>query len=353
MTTNGKVVEAQNRTNQYLQKIAASIDFCVVESNLELNLDGYGENTKYCGKVRNKLTFPGRKCCVMVATDRQSAFDRPLAAIPFKGAVLNMTSAWWFKKTSHIIDNHVIAVPDPNVTIVKLAKVFPVEFVVRGYITGSTSTSMWTNYSKGIRNYCGVHLPDGLQKNQKLWQNLVTPTTKDEVHDELISPTEIVSNDLMSQEDWDVCCKAALNLFEFGQKTAAERGLILVDTKYEFGKTEDGRIILVDEIHTPDSSRYWIASSYDERFAQGLPPENIDKEFLRLWFVEHCDPYKDKVLPEAPKDLVCELSRRYILLYELITGETFNFNMVLSGQSALARVRTNVRSWASREWKQT
>ena len=196
---------------------------------------------------------------------------------------------------------------------------------MRGYVTGSTSTSLWTNYNKGVRQYCGHDLPDGLVKNQKLESNLLTPTTKDTVHDELISAEEIVSSGRMSQEDWDTCAAYSMNLFDFGQRIAAERGLILVDTKYEFGKDASGNIVVIDEIHTPDSSRAWIAGSYEDRMKEGKDPENIDKEFLRLWFREHCDPYKDEVLPEAPVELVNELSRRYIMLYELITGETFQF----------------------------
>ena len=192
-------------------------------------------------------------------------------------------------------------------------------------MTGSTSTSIWKNYQKGCRMYCGHALPENMQKNEKLPKILLTPTTKSEEHDELISAEEIVAKGFMTQEDWDVCSKAAYNLFMRGQEIALEHGLILVDTKYEMGKDLEGNIILIDEIHTPDSSRYWLAASYEERMSTGLEPENIDKEFLRLWFTKHCDPYKDEVLPEAPKELVEELSRRYILLYEMITGKEFVF----------------------------
>lgn len=193
-------------------------------------------------------------------------------------------------------------------------------------MTGSTSTSIWKNYQNGVRNYCGHELPEGMTKNQQLWGNLLTPTTKEEEHDRPISPKEIVEEKWMTQEDWDVCAAAALKIFALGRKIAFEHGLILVDTKYEFGRDmETGEILLIDEVHTPDSSRYWLASSYEERIAAGKEPDNIDKEFLRLWFSEQCDPYKDEVLPEAPRDLVLELSRRYITLFEMITWKSFDF----------------------------
>ncbi len=194
------------------------------------------------------------------------------------------------------------------------------------YMTGSTSTSIWKNYQNGVRNYCGHDLPEGMTKNQKLACNLLTPTTKEEEHDRPISEADIVKEGWMTQDDFDVCGKAALAVFALGQKIALERGLILVDTKYEFGKDSEGNILLIDEVHTPDSSRYWLAASYEDRMKEGLEPENIDKEFLRLWFSKRCDPYKDETLPEAPKELVCELSRRYISLYEMITSKEFEFS---------------------------
>ncbi len=205
----------------------------------------------------------------------------------------------------------------------KKCTVFPVEFVVRGFMTGSTDTSLWTHYKAGKREYCGNNFPDGMKKNDRLSKNVITPTTKAVDHDEPISPKEIVDRGLMTQQDWEKASNAALELFQFGQIEAAKRGLLLVDTKYEFGKDQDGNILLVDEIHTPDSSRYWIAETYDSRHARGEEPQNIDKEFLRLWFRANCDPYKDEVLPAAPAELVAELSRRYVLLYETITGEKF------------------------------
>ncbi|CDF36166.1 fusion protein of phosphoribosylaminoimidazole carboxylase and phosphoribosylaminoimidazole-succinocarboxamide synthase, chloroplast or mitochondrial precursor [Chondrus crispus] len=296
------------------------------------------------GKVRDQYDFVGNdnagnekaNLVALVTTDRQSAFDRVLAAIPFKGAVLNQTAAWWFENTRHIIPNHVVSVPHPNVTIARRCKPFPVEFVVRGYITGSTDTSLWKNYSNGVRNYCGIDFPEGLAKNQKLDANVLTPTTKEDAGDRPIAPKDVVAEGLMSQADWDTCAKAAMSLFEYGQKVAGDNGLILVDTKYEFGRDDDGTIRLIDEVHTPDSSRYWLSTSYKARTSKGEEPENIDKEFLRLWFRDNCDPYdKSKELPDAPADLVDELSRRYIMLYELITGQSFDFSAE-SGPSAIA-----------------
>lgn len=274
------------------------------------------------GKVRDQFDLGDKM--LLITTDRQSAFDRILAEVPFKGQVLNQVSAWWFENTKDIVDNHVISIPDPNATLAKKCKVFPIEFVMRGYLTGTTNTSAWTQYKEGKRNICGNILPDGMVKNQKFEKNLLTPTTKDDSHDENISAEEIVSRGIISAEKWEKLSKIAFALFERGQKIAAEHGLILVDTKYEFGEDENGNITLIDEIHTPDSSRYWIANTYDEKFANGQDPENIDKEFLRLWFRDNCDPYNDKVLPKAPDELVAELSRRYILLYEMITGKEFD-----------------------------
>lgn len=285
----------------------------------ETDFPGLGE--KYRGKVRDVYTSDNK--VFLISTDRQSAFDRNLAHIPFKGQVLTQTSAFWFEETKDIIPNQVISVPDPNVVAGKKVKVFPVEFVIRGYITGVTSTSAWTAYEKGERIFCGNVLPEGLKKNQKFEEPIITPTTKSEEHDEKISAEEVVERNLMTQEQWDYVADKALKLFERGTEVAAKNGLILVDTKYEFGYDEEGNIYLIDEIHTPDSSRFWIAESYEEQFARDEEPENIDKEFLRLWFREHCDPYNDPELPEAPVELVIELSSRYIKLYEMITGKEF------------------------------
>jgi len=309
-------MNAIESTEHYKGRIKAELNNTLTETNLP-------RGSKKTGKVRDQYVLGDT--VALITTDRQSAFDRVLASIPFKGQVLNLTSAWWFEQTKDIISNQVIDVPDPNVTLAKKCDVFPIEFVVRGYITGSTSTSLWTVYNNGDREYCGNVLPEGLVKNQKLAENMLTPTTKEEHHDRPIAPPEIVSEGWMTQEDWDYCSQKALELFAFGQKKAAENGMILVDTKYEMGRDGYGNIVLIDEIHTPDSSRYWIAESYDERMAAGQEPQNIDKEFLRLWFVDNCDPYNDETLPDAPDDLVAELSSRYIYLYETITGGVFPF----------------------------
>ena len=282
---------------------------------------------------------------VLVTTDRLSAFDRRVAAIPFKGQVLNETSAWWMRETEHIVPNALLRTPDPCVSVMKKCEVFPVEFVVRGFLTGSTDTSLWTHYSRGEREYCGNAFPDGMAKNQRLRENVVTPTTKAADHDEPIAPAEIVARGLMTREQWDEAAAAALRLFEFGQRRAGERGLLLVDTKYEFGLDlsdgEKGKITLIDEIHTPDSSRYWISESYERRLREGKEPESIDKEFIRLWFRDRCDPYKDEALPEAPRELRAELSRRYVSLFERITGE--KFKPADPKGPARERMRANVR----------
>jgi phosphoribosylaminoimidazole-succinocarboxamide synthase len=309
-------MNATNTVNEYTDQIRAMLPFCLTQTSFDFG-------NKYQGKVRDAYDLGDR--LMLITTDRLTAFDRQLAVIPYKGQVLNLVSAWWFEQTADIVPNHLLAVPDANVVMGKKCKVFPIEFVVRGYITGTTSTSLWTQYNKGVRNYCGIDLPEGLRKNQKLEHALLTPTTKEVEHDRPITPAEIVSEGWMSQEDWDEASALAMKLYARGVEIAAQHGLILVDTKYEFGRDLDGNIIVVDEIHTPDSSRYWLAHNYAERLAQGEEPENIDKEFLRIWFAKNCDPYKDANLPQAPQELVEALSARYIQLYEMITGKRFTF----------------------------
>lgn len=303
-----------NIANQ--EKLSEMLPFCLTETTFR-----FGQ--KYQGKVRDTYDLGDK--LVLVTTDRQSAFDRVIAAVPYKGQVLNLTSVWWFEQTEALVPNHLIAVPDPNVVIAKKCEVFPIELVVRGYITGTTNTSLWTQYQKGAREYCGLTFPEGMKKNQRLPEAILTPTTKDKTHDRPISPAEIVAEGWMTQADWDETSAAALQLFQFGSEVAAKHGLVLVDTKYEFGRDASGNIMLVDEIHTPDSSRYWLANSYESRHAAGQEPENIDKEFLRLWFVAHCDPYREAPLPAAPRDLIVTLASRYVQLYEMITGRQFGF----------------------------
>ncbi|CAI9760008.1 unnamed protein product [Fraxinus pennsylvanica] len=325
-----------DRKTEVMNVIKNSVSNCLSETHLDLTVPGLKSKTR--GKVRD--IYDGGDYLVLVTTDRQSAFDRILASIPFKGQVLNETSLWWFSKTQHITPNAVVLSPDKNVTIAKKCSVFPVEFVVRGYVTGSTDTSLWTVYKNGVRNYCGNALPDGLVKNQKLPENILTPTTKAADHDVPVTPQEIVQRGLMTQDEYDEASMKALSLFHYGQQVALEHGLILLDTKYEFGKGSDGTVLLIDEVHTPDSSRYWIADSYEERFENCLEPENIDKEFLRLWFKDRCNPYEDEVLPDAPGELVSELAWRYIFLYETITKS--KFEMPVTKEHVHDRISHNV-----------
>jgi phosphoribosylaminoimidazole-succinocarboxamide synthase len=292
-----------------------AIPHCLTATDLPLH-------AKYPGKVRDTYDL-GDGRLLLVTTDRQSGFDRLLGAIPYKGQVLNRTSLYWFEQTRGIVGNHVITSPHANALIARKCTVLPIEFVVRGYLTGSTDTSIWTQYQRGVRNYCGHALPEGMKKNEPLPKNIVTPTTKEKAHDRPIRGEEIVAEGWMTSQQWEFASAKALELFAFGQKVAAERGLILADTKYEFGASSDGEVLLIDEIHTPDSSRYWLADSYAERLAAGQEPNMIDKEFFRLWFRERCDPYKDAVLPVPPDDLIAELAARYIQLFEKITGTTF------------------------------
>jgi phosphoribosylaminoimidazole-succinocarboxamide synthase len=302
------------------QMLLDAIPHCLTATNLPLTAKSL--TAKYTGKVRDTYELSDGRL-LLVTTDRQSGFDRLLGAIPFKGQVLNRTSLYWFEQTRGIVGNHVISSPHANALIARKCKVLPIEFVVRGYMTGSTDTSIWTQYKNGVRNYCGHALPEGMKKNERLAKNIVTPTTKEKEHDRPITAKEIVAEGWLTAEQWEFASEKTLELFAFGQKIAAERGLILVDTKYEFGVSSDGEILLIDEIHTPDSSRYWLADSYAERLAAGQEPNMIDKEFFRLWFRERCDPYKDAVLPVPPDDLIAELAARYIQLFEKITGTAF------------------------------
>ena len=302
-----------------VEKIIENIPYALSETNIDL---GEKSTKLHRGKVRDTYIINDTR--VLVTSDRQSAFDRNISSIPFKGQVLNRVAKFWFDKTSDIIRNHVIALPDSNALVVETAKVFPIEFVVRAYITGSTSTSSWVNYEKGVREFCGHTLPEGLKKNQKLAGVIVTPSTKPEVgHDENISREEIISRGIMTAEDFDFVADKALKIFQRGQEHCAKNGLILVDTKYEFGKTQDGEIIVVDEIHTPDSSRFWDAASYDESFDKGEDPKSFDKDVLRRWYSDQCDPYAEGDLPAAPNELIGKLSSAYMEAYEKITGEEF------------------------------
>lgn len=300
------------------------------------DLDQLGR--KYEGKVRdNYTTEDGRR--FIVVTDRISAFDRVIGTLPLKGQVLNRLAAWWFDKTKEVAPNHVLSVPDPNCIEAVECTPLPVEMVVRAYVTGVTSTSIWTHYQAGERVFCGNKLPDGLRKNQKLDKPILTPSTKAEVgeHDVSASREEILAMGRISEEDFDEAARMAMELFAFGEKLCEGRGLILVDTKYEFGKTKDGRIVAIDEVHTPDSSRFWFSKTYDEHFSSGKDPESFDKEYVRRWLA--AQGFKgDGPIPALPDDVRVEASRRYIEAYETITGEAFVPDMNEPG----ARLKKNL-----------
>lgn len=277
----------------------------------------------YRGKVRDNYDLPdGRR--IIVATDRLSAFDRILTAVPFKGEVLTQIARFWFDATQDLCPNHVIEYPDPNVLVCRRLDILPVEIVVRDYLAGSTATSIWTQYKAGRRDMYGIRFPDGLRENQKLPATIITPTTKafDAGHDEPLAPDEITGRGLLDAAQWRTVSALALALFARGRAVAAEHGLILVDTKYEFGLDASGRIVLADEIHTPDSSRYWFQASYRSRYEAGRPPESFDKDFVRNWVVARCDPYRDPI-PDIPDEIVLEAARIYISVFETITGTGF------------------------------
>jgi len=313
-----------------------------IASNMDIlrNTDFDFLGPKTTGKVRD-IYDQGDKL-VLITTDRHSSFDRIVAHVPWKGQVLNQVSAHWFELTEDIVPNHVLAIPDPNVTIARKCKMVPIEAVVRGYLTGVTDTAIWTRYGKGQRNFGGLRLPDNMRKNQKLSQPIFDPTTKEAAHDRTLSPQEMIAEGFVSKDLFARIEETALKLFVRGQDVAARRGLALVDTKYEFGTDGAGGLVLIDEIHTPDSSRYWQLDSYDARVAKDEEPDYFDKEFLRLWFKEHSDPYADAKLPDAPRELVAELSRRYIRMYEQITARSFE----PGATPILPRIAHNLRTFA-------
>jgi phosphoribosylaminoimidazole-succinocarboxamide synthase len=315
---------------------------CNIQKNMidilkETNVPDLGE--KRAGKVRD--IYEQKDRLTLISTDRHSSFDRIIAHIPYKGQVLNQISAWWFDKTKDIVPNQVIAVPDPNVTVAKKFKTVPIEAVMRGYLTGVTDTSIWTRYGKGQRDFGDLSLPGGMKKNSKLPMPVFDPTTKEDTHDRALTASEMVAEGLVTQELYDSVKETATALFLRGQEVAEERGLILVDTKYEFGQDDEGNLVLIDEIHTPDSSRYWQLGSYADRLEKNAEPEYFDKEFLRIWFKEHCDPYKDEVLPEAPAEMIGEMSNRYIRMFEQITGGKF----VAGEQPILPRIVRNLEAY--------
>ena len=297
----------------------------------------------YYGKVRDCYDLPDGSR-ILIASDRISAFDRILATIPWKGQVLTQTARFWFDHTADLCPNHVISYPDANVVIGQRLTILPVEIVVRGYLAGTTGTSVLTLYKQGLRQMYGHTLPDGLADNQALPAPIITPTSKafDGGHDEPLTATGIVARGLLSQTQWDEIAARSLALFARGQQIAATRGLILVDTKYEFGTDAAGNIILADEIHTPDSSRYWIAAGYHRAFADGTRPPSFDKDVIRSWVAARCDPYRDPI-PEIPAAMIAATSQVYIQAFEAITGQTFVPDT--SGETPLARVRANLEPW--------
>jgi len=294
----------------------------------------------YFGKVRDCYDLPDNRR-ILISSDRISAFDRILAVIPFKGQVLTQTARFWFDHTADICPNHVLEYPDANVVIGQKLTILPVEIVVRGYLAGTTGTSILTLYKKGARNMYGHNFPDGLRDNQALPAPIITPTSKafDGGHDEPLTAAEIVSQGLLSQGQWDHVSKIALALFARGQEMAAKRGLILVDTKYEFGTDAAGNILLADEIHTPDSSRYWLGDGYEAALAQGTRPPSFDKDVIRSWVAARCDPYTDPI-PNIPAEMIRATAQTYIDAFETITGQTFIPDT--EGTTPLDRVRDHL-----------
>lgn len=278
---------------------------------------------KQAGKVRDWYPLADGKR-LFITTDRLSAFDRILAAVPYKGQVLNQLSAWWFQHTADIIPNHILELPDPNALVAREVTPFPVEVIVRGYITGVTSTALWHRYSLGEREIYGYRFSNGLRKNQRLPEPIITPTTKGGPigHDERLTCAQVVEQGYLDAQTWDFIQSAAITLFNRGQQIALQAGLVLVDTKYEFGKTPDGRILLIDEVHTPDSSRFWKADTYAACFDHEEEPENFDKEFIRLAYAER--GYRgDGPPPDMPETLWVAASQRYTTIYEMLTGSSF------------------------------
>jgi phosphoribosylaminoimidazole-succinocarboxamide synthase len=318
------------------------VSTAVLQAQLErtlLGTDFSGLGEKYEGKVRDCYIKAGRR--IIVVTDRISAFDVVLGTIPFKGQVLNQIAWHWFELSRAVAPNHVLSVPDPVVTVGVECQLLPVEFVMRAYLTGVTSTSIWRHYEGGSRVFCGHQLPEGMRKNQRLAAPILTPSTKAEKggHDQSVSREEILAQGLLRAEEFDEAAVMCARLFAFGQAEAAKRGLILVDTKYEIGRRPDGTLCFIDEIHTPDSSRYWYADDYQARFDRADEPRGLDKEYVRRALAEQ--GYRGEGPPPPLTDEVrIEAARRYIALYELITGKSF----VPDTDEPLARIRRNIES---------
>ena len=310
------------------------LDNCLMDARFERWESAYKP-----GKVRDMYLVEDKR--ILVTTDRQSAFDHVLGTIPLKGQVLNRIAEFWFERTRDIVANHVIAVPDGNVTVAEELQMIPVEIVVRRYLSGSTDTSVWTHYDRGVRNFCGIDLADGMVKNQPFDSAIITPSTKADDHDESVSREQILERGLVDPETWTQVEEIALALFARGTEVAAQQGLILVDTKYEMGINSDGAIAVADEIHTPDSSRYWVAESYERRHAAGEEPESLDKEFLRLWLRDK--GISDDNVPKLDDDIRVQVAERYIDLYERVTGREFKID--LSGVPVRERIEAAIASY--------
>lgn len=312
----------KNKMKLYLSDINVKY-LNIFKNNLPLHIKydlPFGSPFKR-GKIRD-LYIHGKDEFKIYTSDRLSSFDRNIGSVNYKGYVLNQISGFWFNHIKEAIPNHMVSY-DANSMVVKSTTPIMLEFVVRDYLTGSTSTSIYKNYEKGCRNYCGHVLENGMTKNQKLPKTLLTPTTKGET-DELIDKDEILKRGILTKEEWELCEFYSHELFKIGKREALKRGLILVDTKYEFGRLEDGKIILIDELHTPDSSRYWINYNYKERFESGCQPDMVDKDFVRLWVKDNYkDPYDKSVSIKVPDQILDQLSIKYFQLYELLTGEEF------------------------------
>ena len=298
----------------------------------ETDLPGLG--TRYRGKVRD--TYAKGDTLVLVTTDRLSAFDRVLTTVPFKGELLNRMAAFWFEKTKDLVPNHLLDVPDPNVAVARRCEALPIEVVVRGYLTGS----LWRDYEAGRHGAYGLPMPEGMKKDQRFPNAIITPSTKaqDGAHDEPISEAEILGRGLVSERDWRRACESALALFDVGQKWAQARGLILVDTKYEFGKQGDA-LYVIDEIHTPDCSRYWMAGEYQDRFARGVDQRMLDKENIRQWLIKERGFQGHGEPPQIPDDVRVDLAEKYVAAWEQIVGESPG----LVAGDPLPRIEANLR----------
>src|SRR3989344_7292340 len=309
----------------------------VLKNQLKYTLDktNFKIGKKFEGKVRDNYILDGKR--VIITTDRISAFDRVLCTIPFKGQVLNQTAAFWFDETKNVIKNHVIEFPDSNVVVAKEFKPYSVEMVVRGYLTGVTSTSAWHNYERGVRNFCGNILPEGMTKNQKFETPIITPSTKADkgAHDISVDKDYLIKNKFIDADTYYEMEKICLKLFKLGTDICARNNLILVDTKYEFGNY-NGQLTLIDEVHTPDSSRFWIKDTYEKLFIDGKEPEKLDKEYVRQWIAGKGFTGDGKV-PNIPDDVRIEASKRYIKAYEMITGRQF----IAKAEDINSRIKNN------------